>query len=93
MGQEAKPRAWTEWRLLFLSPSARFLVVSKLVELHLPPGRSETSPYPWAPCLWKPSSFLDRRTRVKEAESTEEEEEVWTEEMMAAIRWKMTWSE
>ena len=84
MGQEAKPRAWTEWRLLFLSPGARFLVVSKLVELHLPPRRSETSPHPWALCLWRPLSFLDRR--VEE----EEEEEVWTIETMAVIEWKMT---
>ena len=68
------------WRLLFLGPNARFSIVLKLVGLHLPPKRSEISPYPWALCLWKPSSFLDRQA--------EEEEEVWTVEMMALIRWK-----
>ena len=91
MRQEARLGARTGGRLLSLSPGARFLIVLKLVRLHPPPKRSETYPHPWALCLWKPSSFLDRRTRVKEAESTEEEEEVWTEEMMAMIGWKMTW--
>ena len=56
----------------------------KLVGLHLPPERSEISPHPWALCLWKLSSFLDRQV--------EEEEEVWTVEIMAMIRWRMTWS-
>ena len=68
------------WRLLFLGPNARFSIVLKLVGLHLPPKRSEISPSPWALCLWKPSSFLDRQA--------EEEEKVWTVEMMALIRWK-----
>ena len=85
MGQEARLRARTEWRLLFLGPGARFLIVLKLVGLHLPSERSEISPHPWALCLWKLSSFLDRQV--------EEEEEVWTAEMMAVIGWKMTWSE
>ena len=81
------------WRLLFLAFGARFLVVLKLFELHLPPERSEISPHPWALCLWKPSFFSDRRARAEEAESVEEEEEVWTVEMMALLGWKMTWSE
>ena len=80
------------WRLLFLGPGARFLIVLKLVGLHLPPERSEISPHPWALCLWKPSSFLNRRARADEARSVEGEEEVWTVEMMALIGWKMTWS-
>ena len=80
------------WRLLFLGPGARFLIVLKLVGLHLPPERSKISPHPWALCLWKLSSFLDRRVQAKEVESTKEEEEVWTMEMMAVIGWKMTWS-
>ena len=63
------------------------------MRLHLPPEKSEISPHPWALCLWKPSSFLNRRARAKEAKSTGKEKEVWTEEMMAAIGWKMTWSE
>ena len=37
--------------------------------------------------------LLDRRAWAEEAESVEEEEEVWTMEMMALIGWKMTWSE
>ena len=65
----------------------------KLVRLYLPPERSEISPHPWALCLWKPFSFSDRRARVEETESTEEEEEVWTVEMIAVIGWKMTWFE
>ena len=65
----------------------------KLVELHLPPERSEISPHPWALCLWKPFSFLDRRARVDEARLAEGEEGVWTVEMMALIEWKITWSE
>ena len=93
MGQEARPGARTDWRLLFLGPGARFLVVSKLVGLYLPPGRSETSPHPWDLYLWKPFSFLDQRAQAEEAESTEEEEEVWTVEMMAVTGWKMTWYE
>ena len=36
---------------------------------------------------------MDRRARAEEAKSTKEEEEVWTEEMMAVIGWKMTWYE
>ena len=94
LGQEARPRPRTEWRPPFLGPGAWFLIVLKLVRLHLPPERSKISPHPWAPCLWKPSSFLDRRARVEEVESIEEEEEeVWTVEMMAMIGWKMTWFE
>ena len=85
LGQEARPGALTEWRPLFLGPGARFLSVLKLVRLHLPPERSKISPRPWASCLWKPSSFSDRRAQVEEAESTGKEEGVWTEEMMAAI--------
>ena len=81
------------WRLLFLASGARFLVFLKLFGLHLPPERSEISPHPWALCLWKPSFFPDRRARAEETESVEEEEEVWTVEMMALIGWKMTWSE
>ena len=81
------------WRLLFLRPGARFLIVLKLVGLHLPPERNEISPHPWALCLWKPSSFLDRWARTNEAGLAEVEEGVWTMEMMASIRWKMTWSE
>ena len=81
------------WRLLFLGPGAQFLIVLKLVGLHLPPKRNEISPHPRALCLKKPSSFLDRRARAEEAESTEEEQEVWTVEMMAMIGWKMTWFE
>ena len=80
------------WRLLFLGPSARFLIVLKLVGLHLPPKRSEISPHSWALCLWKPFSFLNRRARADEARSTEGEEEVWIVEMMALIGWKMIWS-
>ena len=76
LGQEAKPRAQTKWRPLFLGPGARFSIVLKLVTLHLPPESSEISLYPWAPCLWKPSSFSDRRARAEEAESTGKEEEV-----------------
>ena len=49
-------------------------------------------PHPWALCLWKPSSFLNRRARADKARSVEGEEEVWTVEMMALIGWKMTWS-
>ena len=45
---------------------------------------SRISPHARAPYLWKPFSFLDRRA--------EEEEEVWTVETMAVMRWKMTWS-
>ena len=63
---------------------ARLLIVLKLVGLHLPFKRSETSPYPWALCLWKPSSFLDQQA--------EKVEEVWTVETMVMIGWKMTWS-
>ena len=93
MGQEAKSGARTDWRLLFQGPGAVFLVVSKLVGLHLPPRRNETSSHPWALCLWKPFSFLDRQARAKKAESTEEEEEVRTVEMIAVTGWKMTWYE
>ena len=78
------------WRLLFLASGARFLVILKLFGLHLPPERSEISPHPWALCLWKPSSFLDRRAQADEAGLTEGEEGVWTVEMMALIGWKMT---
>ena len=31
--------------------------------------------------------------RTEEAESAEEEKEVWIVEMMTSIRWNMTWSE
>ena len=60
--------------------------------LHLPPERSEISPHPWAPCLWEPSSFLDRWAWAEEAESSGGEEEVWIVEIMAVIEWKTTWS-
>ena len=60
--------------------------------LHLPPERSEISPHPWAPCLWEPSSFLDRWAWAEEAESIGGEEEVWIVEIMAVIEWKATWS-
>ena len=90
MEQGARLEAQIVWRLLFLGPSARFLVVLKLVGLHLPLKRSEISPHPWALCLWKPSSSLDWWAWAEEAESAEEEEEVWTVEMMASIGWKMT---
>jgi len=85
LGQEARPGARTEWQPLFLGLGARLFIVSKLVRLHLPPERSDISPHPWAPCLWKPSSFSDWRARAEEAESTGNEEEVWTEEMMAEL--------
>ena len=81
------------WRLLFLRPGARFLIFLKLVEIHLRPEWSEISPHPWALCLWKPSSFLDRRAQTDEAGLAEGEEGVWTVEMMALIGWKMTWFE
>ena len=81
------------WRNLFLGFGARFLIVLKLVRLYLPPERSEISPHPWALCLWKPSSFLNRWARADEVGSAKGEEEVWTVEMMALIGWKMTWSE
>ena len=71
---------------------SQFLVVLKLVGLHLPPERNEISPHPWALCLWKPSSFSDWWARAEEAELAEKEEEVWTVEIMAMIRWRMTWS-
>ena len=77
----------------FLGPGARFLIVLKLIELHLPPKRTKISPNPWALCLWKPSSFLNRLARADEASSAEGKEEVWTVEMMALIGWKMTWFE
>ena len=88
--QKARLGARTEWRPFFLGLGARFLIVLKLVRLHLPPERSEISPHSWAPYLWKPFSFSDWRARAEEAELTGKEEEVWTEEMMATIGWKMT---
>ena len=93
LGQEARPGARTKWQPLFLGLGARFLIVLKLVRLHLPPERSEISPHSWASYLWKPSSFSDWRARAEKAESTKKEEEVWTMEMMAVIGWKTTWSE
>ena len=36
---------------------------------------------------------MDWQARAKKAESTEEEEEVRTVEMIAVTGWKMTWSE
>ena len=60
--------------------------------LHLPPERNEISPHPWAPCVWQPSSFLDRWACVEEAESIWGEEEVWIVEIMVVIEWKTTWS-
>ena len=77
----------------FLGPGARFLIVLKLVELHLPPKRTKISPHPWALCLWKPSSFSNRRAWAEEARSTEKEEEVGIVEMMAVSGWKKIWSE
>ena len=92
LGQKAKPEAMIECRPLFPGRGAQSLIALKLVGLHLPPERNEISPHPWAPCVWQPSSFLDRWACVEEAESIWGEEEVWIVEMMAVVRPKTTWS-
>ena len=92
LGQETRPGTRIERRPLFPGHGAQSLIALKLVVLHLPPEKSEISPYSWAPCLWQLSSFLDQWARAKEAESSRGEEEVWIVEIMAVAGRKMTWS-
>jgi len=76
LGQGAKPEAQVEHQPPFPGLNAQSSIVLKLVGLRLPPEGSEVSPRPWAPCLWQPSSFLDRWARAEETESIGGEKEV-----------------
>ena len=92
LGQRARPGVQVEHQPPFPGLDAQSSIVLKLVGLRLPPEGSEVSPRPWAPCLWQPSSFLDRWARANEAELIGGEEEVQIVEMVAVIGWKTTWS-